>query len=653
MERLQFRPGAHGLVQPLLWVLPTFVLIGLIGLGQYSATPVPAPFLILIGSVVVAGAFGGVLPGLLAGGAASLFLLHATRSGFAPNQVTDGFAQVVIGSAVFFFLGGVIGHFKFLSDRNIEELRKKEKNLRTSLEREILERVSQTARNASNEEQLRQAVRISGIGHFRWNLATGVCEYCSDQHAAHFGLTAERFMALTRGSRPTLSFVHPDDHETVLTAISKIDQGTAMFFEFRAVRPDGEVRFLRQINEPVFDGRGRQTGVVGSSIDLTDLREAEARVRQSQRIEVIGTLTGGVAHDFNNLLAIILGNLELSLELREPDEQRALIREAIKATYRGADLTKNLLSFARRAHLTPTRLNLNKVVQSTMEWGYRVMPATISIENTLMTGLWDTDLDRTSVQNAIINILLNARDAMPEGGQVTIETSNLDVVDNGAEGIAPGRYVMLAISDTGHGIEADKLRLICEPFYSDKPPGSGSGLGLSMVQGFIEQSGGTLQISSEVGAGTTVKLFFKAVIQAAPGAVADVPQMRAAHGGGARILVAEDEQAVSQILCSTLESAGYDVTTAADGDTALEIFRQSQPFDLVLTDIVMPGRLQGPALVEAVRAEQPDIPCVFLSGYAEETTAPRRPADPHLMKPVGRLDLLATVSAALQARASQ
>lgn len=642
---------------PYVWVLPTFVLICLFALSAVNGVLVPAPFLMLVYSVVVAGAYGGVLPGVLAGLAASLFLIFANRMGYAPSLLTDGPTQMLLGTGLFLFLGGTIGQFKARYDHRIRILSDKEANLRASLEKEVAEKVDQDARIASNEEQLRRAVRISGIGHFRWILETGNCDYCSDQHAAHFGLTAEAFVAKTKGRAPYMDFIHPDDHQSVLDAITQIDRGEAMFFEYRAMRPDGEIRFLRQINEPVFDETGVQIEVVGSSIDLTDLREAEARVRQSQRIEAIGTLTGGVAHDFNNLLAVILGNLELVQDESRPQEQHALIQEAIKATYRGADLTKNLLSFARRAHLTPTRLNMNHVVQTTMEWGFRVMPANISIESSLMAGLWDTDLDATSVENAIINILLNARDAMPEGGKVTIETANMRIgeeyLQERQEDVEPGRYVMLAISDTGHGIVADKLRMIFEPFYTEKPPGSGSGLGLSMVQGFIKQSGGAVRVYSEVGTGTTFKLYFKAATQSPDKQVPQVQRAVAPPANGARVLLAEDEMAVSRVLKSVLENAGYGVTSAANGDEALAIFEASGPFDILLTDVVMPGTLQGPALAKAIRAVSPDIPCIFLSGYAAEATVHGnglKPSDIRLMKPIGRQDLLNAIAKALQGR---
>ena len=244
---------------------------------------------------------------------------------------------------------------------------------------------------------------------------------------------------------------------------------------------------------------------------------------------------------------------------------------------------------------------------------------------------------------------------MPDSGKVTIETANMRIgdeyVSDRNEDIEPGRYVMLAISDTGHGIAADKIEKIFEPFYTDKPVGEGSGLGLSMVQGFIKQSGGAIRIYSEVGIGTTVKLFFKATEQEADKPVRQVRERLHTPKYHANILVAEDEIEVMRIVKRVLEGAGYLVTTADSGDEALEVFKSNGQFDLLLTDVVMPGKLQGPALAKAIRAINPDIPCIFLSGYASEATVHGnglKPSDIRLMKPASRSDLLSAISKALE-----
>jgi len=605
---------------------------------------------------MIAGAFGSARAGLLAGVFASLFVVKSYLDQFGPETLTGGWPQVTVGAMLFLFIGISLGRLKDQRDTSMDALRATEEKLKTLLQQEIAMSENQIAKVAESDARLKTAVRLAEIGHFLFSAKTGICEHCSVQHASHFGLTPDEYRAISSDKVSQLSLIHVDDHPTFLESIRQVGLGVAQNFEFRAVRPDGEIRFIQQIEEPIFDHEGEMIESFGTSIDITELRSAEARVRQSQRIEAIGTLTGGVAHDFNNLLAIILGNLELSLEVPGEAERVELIRSAIKATLRCADLTKNLLSFSRRAHLDPSRQNLNKIVQQTMAWGTRVLPATIAIENSLMAGLSDVEIDPASAENAIIIILLNGRDAMPNGGKITIETSNVRVGDEYVierdEDIEPSRYVMLAISDTGHGIPKNKREKVFEPFFTDKPVGLGSGLGLSMVQGFIKQSGGAIRVYSEVGVGTTFKLYFKAASYEPSKSRKTHSQPTYKTNGNASILIAEDEDEVMRILSHTLRDAGYSVETAISGDDALEVFKTSGPFDLLLTDVVMPGELLGPALAKAIRQIDPSIPCIFLSGYASEATVHGnglRPSDIRLMKPVSRMDLLLAVSKALSA----
>lgn len=645
----------------LAWALPTLFSIVLVYATDFTGFTLPVPFLIIIVCVMLAGSFGGVHTGLLSGCLASLFVVQSYFKEFGPQTLTGGWTQVALGSILFLFVGTSLGRLKDQRDNSIKSFRASEEQLKIYLKQEAEISEIETSKSAASEARLETAVRLAGIGHFSFEpgveahgSGTGNCKFCSVQHSMHFGLTPEEYQAVSSDKDKQLTIIHPDDHKLFLEALHQLDLGNTQNFEFRALRRDGEVRFIHQIEEPIFDKSGTMLETIGTSIDLTDLRSAEARVRQSQRIEAIGTLTGGVAHDFNNLLAIILGNLELSLEVSKDTERSELIQSAIKATLRGADLTKNLLSFSRRAHLEPSRQDLNKIVQQNMNWGTRVLPATIDVENSLMAGLWEVEIDPTSAENAILNIILNGRDAMPNGGKLTIETSNVRVGDEYVaqrdEDIEPGRYVMLAISDTGHGIPKDKLERVFEPFFTDKPVGLGSGLGLSMVQGFIKQSGGAIRVYSEVGVGTTFKLYFKAADYDALKTQKELDEQSHAADGNASILIAEDEEEVMRILSRILRDAGYAITTAVSGDAALEVFKASGPFDLLLTDVVMPGKLLGPALANAVRQTDPELPCIFLSGYASEATVhgnELRPSDIRLMKPVSRTDLLQAVSEAI------
>ncbi|MGC1504918.1 MAG: PAS domain-containing protein [Sulfitobacter sp.] len=505
------------------------------------------------------------------------------------------------------------------------------------------------------ETRLNSAVRIAGIGLYTFNSEAGNCTFCSDQHAAHLGMTPEEFQNKAIGPDPYLDRIHQSDHQTVLNAINLIRLGQSQTYEYRAFHPNGDIRYIRQIEEPIHDENGKVIEHIGTSLDLTDLRQAEMRLRQSQRIEAMGTLTGGISHDFNNLLSIILGNLELWLENGSEDQGKSKISTAYRAAQRGADLTKSLLSFSRRAPLQPVRLNLNKLLESTLDWTGRILPATVTIEECLFTGLWDIEADAVSAENAIINLILNARDAMPDGGTVRIETANLriatqDVAYQNTD-IPPGRYVLLTISDTGRGIAPSKIEQVFEPFYTSKPRGKGSGLGLSMVQGFVEQSGGTIRLSSEVGVGTTFKLYFKA--NAKRPVTPEKPPLKncAAPAAQTKILVVEDDPEVLRVIAMFLEGAGYSVVTAKNGEEALATFKLSFRTDLLLTDSVMPGSLQGPSLIREIRLIRPDLPCIILSGYVSDQAIPDTGSNApvtRLAKPVNRSDLLHAVSNALE-----
>ncbi len=405
----------------------------------------------------------------------------------------------------------------------------------------------------------------------------------------------------------------------------------------------------------------RRQLVRSSIVDITE-RIAEAQHRsdletqlaQAQKLEAIGQMTGGVAHDFNNLLNVILGNLELLLEETENPEDNDLINAAIDATYKGAGLTKSMLNFARRAHLEPTQLNLSEIVRDMDNWISRTIPASIKVAKSLQPDLWQTVADLSNTESALLNLMINARDAMPNGGVITIETSNvtIDALLNGDIGdeLAPGRYALLAVSDTGDGISPENIERVFDPFFTTKEPGEGTGLGLSMVHGFMNQSHGSVRIYSEIGIGTTVKLYFK---------TSDVPEIEqpidksepdVAPKTTARILIAEDQEAVIDLLVRILRNEGHEVAPALTGDQALQIFQSDNSFDLLVTDIVMPGQLQGPELARQLRRLNPALPVVFMSGYAWEATTHGiglRQSDIRLMKPVSKKDLVNSVQSAL------
>ncbi|MGH1416806.1 MAG: ATP-binding protein [Pelagimonas sp.] len=349
---------------------------------------------------------------------------------------------------------------------------------------------------------------------------------------------------------------------------------------------------------------GERRLVLFTTVDIRHRKTAEqerqlleAQLAQSQRLEAVGKLSGGVAHDFNNLLAVILGNVELLRDGIDDPDQLEMIETISDSVQRGSDLTQNMLSFARRARLTPQVLDLNDTVRDIKNWAGRTLPANVDVEVSLLAGLWPVEVDPSALQNALLNLLINARDAMPEGGKLTIETANLRIEDDDiserGEEVPPGRYTLLAISDTGAGIPKQILDRIFEPFFSTKPAGKGSGLGLSMVLGFMRQSGGTVRVYSEPGRGTTFKLYFRTSttteVLEKPRRFGQTKHIKSGH----MVLVVEDEPELLILLVTTLSNAGYNVVSASSGDEAYEIFQRNPCFDLLLTDIVMPGKLQG------------------------------------------------------------
>ncbi len=452
---------------------------------------------------------------------------------------------------------------------------------------------------------------------------------------------------------------YPPEDRTKIMSI--IDQAliTKEPFEYqtRILRNDKADRHVRVRGAVETGTNGDAVAYFGTIQDISDEVERDAQIRQAQKLESIGKLTGGIAHDFNNLLAVILGNLELLKQDQKASDAGTFIDAAIQATLRGSGLTQNMLSFARRAELEPSRQDLNVVLRTTQSWITRTIPENIEVTTNLQPDLWPVEVDQNSLENAILNLILNARDAMPQGGTLHLRTENIDIptgfVTSLYEDIPPGSYVVLSIRDTGHGIPQEILSDVFEPFFTTKETGRGSGMGLSMVQGFVKQSGGSLLVDSKVNSGTTFRLYFHAArntetpLEACPGAHAS---HIASTKHKASILLVEDEEDVLRVLKAILTSAGFDVTPAANGDQALDIFRSQLDFDLLLTDISMPGKLNGIALAAQTRTIRPDLPVVFLSGYAGHNCAPddgMSPNDIRLTKPARKKDLIQAIEQTL------
>ena len=384
-----------------------------------------------------------------------------------------------------------------------------------------------------------------------------------------------------------------------------------------ARRKDGSTVILELAVSESWIG-GKRT-FVGALRDITERIETEERVRQAQKMEAVGELTGGVAHDFNKLLTVLLGNLDLLQdEIGEDTGARNLVSTSLAAARRGADLTDRLLAFSRSQPLSPKITDINKMIPDATELLRRALGETIKIECVLAGGLWRAMVDQSQLENAVLNLAINARDAMPGGGKITIETANAHLDAEYAarhDELTAGQYVLVAVSDTGTGMSAEEMRRAFDPFFTTKEIGKGTGLGLSMVYGFAKQTGGHAAIYSEVGHGTTVKLYLpKANIEA----VAGDPERRAAAkpSGNEILAVVEDDAEVCEFVVNALSGAGYRVLEAADGEEARALFA-SERIDLLVTDVVLPGGMTGKDVAEEARAAQPGIRVLYISGYAK------------------------------------
>jgi nitrogen-specific signal transduction histidine kinase/CheY-like chemotaxis protein len=377
--------------------------------------------------------------------------------------------------------------------------------------------------------------------------------------------------------------------------------------------------------------------------DVTERHATEERLRQSEKMNAVGQLTGGVAHDFNNLLTVVIGNLDLAID-RVQQELRPAIEGALRAAERGAALVRQMLAFSRRQTLISEMLDLNHVAAGMEQMLRRTLGEDVEIEMRLATPLWPALADRAQVESALLNLAINARDAMPGGGKLTIETDNAhldqDYAVHNAE-VAPGDYVALAVTDTGTGMTPEVLGHAFEPFFTTKEVGKGTGLGLSMIYGFAKQSQGHVKIYSEVGHGTTVRLYLPRKTAAAD-ATAPATVDRAHMQGRESILVVEDDADVRAFVVGQLGDLGYRVIEAADGPQAQRILESDQPIDLLFTDVIMPGGMTGRQLADAARARRPGLKAVFTSGYTENSIVHQGKLDSgvsFLSKPFRRQEL--------------
>ena len=414
-----------------------------------------------------------------------------------------------------------------------------------------------------------------------------------------------------------VEFIHPDDLESTREEMRSARRGRHMRnFETRYVHKDGQAVTLTWMgawSEPV-----RRHFFVGR--DLTEKRAAEAQFRQAQKMEAVGQLTGGVAHDFNNILTVITGTIGILTDAVADSPQLVAIAKMIdEAAERGASLTKHLLAFARKQPLQPREIDVNALVLEIAKLLHPTLGEHIEIRPLLATDAWTALVDPNQLTTAILNLSLNARDAMPTGGKLTLETNNV-YLDEGYAGmhseVTVGNYVMIAVSDTGSGIPAAHLEKVFDPFFTTKDVGKGTGLGLSMVFGFVKQSNGHIKIYSEEGHGTTVKVYLPRATGLDLTAAEEMVSL-SVEGGHEVVLVVEDDALVRRYVVTQIESLGYSTLEASNAMEALKVIDNAPAIDLLFTDVIMPGPMNGRQLVEEAIKRRPSLKTLYTSGYTE------------------------------------
>jgi len=513
----------------------------------------------------------------------------------------------------------------------------------------------------------------------------GQRDYYSRQWLEYTGIPEEEQFGLAWLDK----VVHPADRERVHACWTAATEGRGDYdLEYRLRRADGQYRWFKARATPVRDG-GRIVKWFGTCTDITDTVEARETLRrsreelerlvaertrslaaandrltaemaerqrteeallQAQKLEAIGQLTSGVAHDFNNLLTGVLGNLEMMERRLKSDESLRRLRAARAAAERGARLTHQLLAFSRKQRLAPTALDLNRLVSEASDMLFRTIGATVRIETVLTEGLWPALVDPTQIELVLLNLAINARDAMPEGGRLTIRTANVSRRNAPAD-LTSGDYVLISVSDTGQGMPEEVMRRAVEPFFTTKELGKGSGLGLSMVHGVATQSGGGLNIDSRLGRGTTIRVYLPRArrVSAAP---RDNESGPAIVHQRATILIVDDDSDVREVAVSSLESLGYRMLSAENGPAALDVLARNEPIDLLLVDMAMPG-MNGVELIRRAREHHVGLRAMLVTGYADIAAFAPAEGDLVLQKPY-RLEKLAEgVAQALRRDAPQ
>ncbi|MBX9932738.1 MAG: response regulator [Methylobacterium sp.] len=535
---------------------------------------------------------------------ALIYLNHATARSWSEEEVA--------------FLRDVAERTRTLIERRRAERELRE--LAASLERQVAERTADRDRIWRNSRDL-----LVVIG------ADGIFRAVNPAWTAILGHEPEEVVG-----RSFHQFVWPDDARATQGALdTAASQSDLTNFENRYRRKDGTQRWISWQTSTEGDlvyAYGRN--ITAEKEQEQTLRLTQEALRQAQKMEAVGQLTGGIAHDFNNLLAGITGSLEMlgkRLEQGRLDSIPRYVDAAQGAAKRAAALTQRLLAFSRRQTLDPRVINLNRLVADMEELIRRTVGPEITIEVVGAGGLWLVLVDPNQFENALLNLCINARDAMPTGGRLTIETANkwLDDRAAGERELPPGQYVSLCVTDTGTGMTPSVIERAFDPFFTTKPLGQGTGLGLSMIYGFVRQSGGQVRIYSEVEEGTTMCLYLPRHLgegeDTPPGLL---PAPEAAAGRGEVVLVVDDDVTVRMLVVDVLTDAGYTAMEAADGPAALRLLQSYAHIDLLVTDVGLPGGLNGRQVADAGRLTRPDLKVLFITGYADNAVIGNGYLDP-------------------------
>jgi PAS domain S-box-containing protein len=422
-----------------------------------------------------------------------------------------------------------------------------------------------------------------------------------------------------------MDMIHAEDRAVVIEQeAAAFDLRRPYSVTFRLKGSGERLRWFIDTGTPRFGPDGTFLGYIGTLVDVTEQRHLAEQLQQAQKMEAVGQLTGGVAHDFNNLLAIVLGNLDLLDERLPADSQlRSLVQDSLRAAERGAELTDRLLAFARRQPLKPELTDVNGLMAGMTSLLRRTLRGNIRIDAVLAGELWPVFVDASQLESALLNLAINARDAMPQGGRLTLRTAPISVTPEEAErqpDLPAGDHVEIRVDDTGIGMPAEVLARAFEPFFTTKQMGRGSGLGLSMVYGFVKQSGGRISIDSAPGRGTRVRLVLpRAESGIEPAAAPPAPVQ--APGNGELILLVEDDPSVRQLASGIVAGLGYRLIEAPDGPAALAVLAESGEVDLLVSDVMLPRGMNGFELARRARQLQPGLRVLFMSGYAESAMA--------------------------------